>query len=183
MSLTLSLGSQCYIRAVADRSIKLVEWHLNHGAQLELHTGPGGDPLTRAAAMSSLSIVRILIKYGASLENTDALIGATASIEHNSDVIKTMEYLLDEGLDVNHVQKLRYTDQDTIFDGTALHRAVEREDAERLQLLLDRGADPSIIGVLGKTPLEVARIFKRQAIVEILEKHGERNVEHPTIDS
>ncbi|OCK72688.1 hypothetical protein K432DRAFT_412068 [Lepidopterella palustris CBS 459.81] len=66
----------------------------------------------------------------------------------NPEPIKIMAYLLD--------------------NGTALHQAVERQDAERVRFLLQRGANRNIKGFQGFTPIEAAEIMGLNEMADIL---------------
>lgn len=158
--------------AVSSNNEKLVDWHLSHGADPNIHTGAGGTPLERAAFQTTLHIVKSLVTHGAKLHDTEALIAAAANKNRSREPIRIMEYLLDQGVDINYGQKLGNPMSDTLFRGTALHRAVESEDAERVQLLLQRGANPDIKGEHGLTPLEAAERSQFIEMAEILRKQG-----------
>lgn len=143
----------------------LVDWLLIHGADPNLQKDYISAPLVLAACRGYLNIVKSLIKYGANLKDTDALSWVTSNDDVTAKPLEMMEYLLDVGVDVNHVQKAQTPSKAYInlFLGTALHHAVESRDVRRLELLLARGADWTLRNVRGFAPLEKA---KRRRYVE-----------------
>ncbi|KAI9766044.1 MAG: hypothetical protein M1839_005035 [Geoglossum umbratile] len=150
------------------KSDKLVDWHLEHGADPNLHTGRGGTPLERAAVEGSAHVVKSLVSHGARLEGSDVLIAAAASTNENPEPIKIMEYLLDSGVDINRLQRVHDPDAETLSTGTALHQAVGRDDAERVRFLLRKGANRDIKGFRGLTALEAAEAMGFSGVAEIL---------------
>lgn len=88
-----------------------------------------------------------------------------------------MSYLLDRGADVNKVEwshsEARFNSIEARVNGgrgygTALHVAASCGNAEKLLLLLSRGADRGIHDTLGRTALEVADDAGMDGIVAIL---------------
>ncbi|KAH0555920.1 hypothetical protein GP486_006133 [Trichoglossum hirsutum] len=150
------------------KSDKLVDWHLEHGADPNLHLGRGGTPLERAAVEGSVHAVKSLMSHGARLEGSDALIAAAASMNENPEPIKIMAHLLDSGVDINRLQNVRDPDAATPLTGTALHQAVERGDAERVRFLLQRGANRDVKGFQGLTALEAAEAMRLNQMADVL---------------
>ncbi|KAI9760178.1 MAG: hypothetical protein M1840_002595 [Geoglossum simile] len=150
------------------KSDKLADWHLEHGADPNLHNGRGGTPLERAAVEGSTHVVKSLVSHGARLEGSDVLIAAAASINENPEPINTMVYLLDSGVDINRLQTVHDPDAAPLCTGTALHQAVGRKDAERVRLLLKKGANRDIKGFRGLTALEAAEGMSFGGMAEIL---------------
>lgn len=165
--------------AISHNHPELVRWHLSHGADPDLHTGDKIDALAIAAARNSLSMVQCLIEYGASIRGTKALLAAAGLKDKTPETIMIIRLLVDIGVDVNYVEepreKLIY---ESWFRGTALHYAVEIQDEERVMLLLELGADPSVKGTAGFTLLEAAKLSAEEfggfdIIMKILQEHGE----------
>ncbi|KAH0556967.1 hypothetical protein GP486_005243, partial [Trichoglossum hirsutum] len=150
------------------KSSKLTDWHLEHGADPNLHSGRGGTPLERAATGGSVHVVKSLVSHGARLEESDALIAAAASMNGSPEQIKIMSYLLDNGIDINRSERVREPDAATLLTGTALHQAVNRGIAERVRFLLQRGASRDIKGFRGLTALEAAEAKGLSEMAEIL---------------
>jgi ankyrin repeat protein len=72
--------------------------------------------------------------------------------------------------DINQLEPETDSDahQVTFYTGTALHRAVESDDPEHVRFLMRRGADRTIKGAMGMTPLEVAERKHLHEIANIL---------------
>jgi ankyrin repeat protein len=66
----------------------------------------------------------------------------------------------------------RRLDQWDIPQATPLHCAADQNRAELATLLLDRGADPSVVAGNGFTPLDVADFQHATEVVALLERHG-----------
>ena len=69
-----------------------------------------------------------------------------------------MKYLISKGIDVNHVTRKW---------GTPLHHAIRCGSKEKIQLLLDNGADVSITTLNGQTIADMARSSSREDIREL----------------
>ncbi|OCK73027.1 ankyrin [Lepidopterella palustris CBS 459.81] len=149
-------------------SDKLTDWHLEHGADPNLHSGTRNTPLVLAAYWGSVHVVKSLVSYGAKLEGTEAVIAAAASMNENPEPIKIMAYLLDSGVDIDRLQCVDEAEATTFFTGTALHQAVEKQDVERVRFLLQRGANRNIKGFRGFTPIEAAEIMGLNEMTDIL---------------
>jgi ankyrin repeat protein len=115
-------------------------------------------PLADAAVLSDPTALRTLLSYGAT--DPDAMFHAIGlRRQHNGTA--TMEALIENGADVNYVSR-RWS--------TPLHRAIRVYDEEKLMLLLDHGADPSVRSLGGRwSALEVAMDLGRADLVDVME--------------
>lgn len=165
-------------QAVAQGDEILVDWLLIHGADPNRQKDYISAPLVLAACHGHLHIVKSLIKHGANLKDTDVLSWVTSNDDEAAKPLEMMEYLLDVGVDVNHVQKVQTPSKAYInrFLGTALHHAVKSRDVRRLELLLARGADWTLKDVKGFTPLEKAKRYRHVGSIRILAP-----LENPTL--
>jgi ankyrin repeat protein len=77
-------------------------------------------------------------------------------MSENPEPIKIMEYLLESRISIDHIQNVYDPAAATLSTGTALHQALERKDVERVQFLLQSGANRNIKGSRGLTALEGA---------------------------
>ena len=151
----------------------LVFWHLQRGADPNLPSSRGLTPLVYAAQSSTLPIIKLLITDGANVHNTIALHAAAESDEaDHSGRLEIMKFLLDQGAGVNLMEpkfdSSRRRQLDSMFRGTALHRAVKSKDPERVKLPLRRGVNRHMKGVEGSTPPEVAEARELKEITDLL---------------
>jgi ankyrin repeat protein len=84
-----------------------------------------------------------------------------AQAQRSSDDVDTLTFLLDNKADPN-LQALNN-------GNTALHFAITSGDhSQKVLLLLQRGANPTIKNSWGKTPLELAKFYKRNQCIATL---------------
>lgn len=146
----------------------LVKWFLDHGADPNLHGARNLSPLDTAAYSSTIAVIALLLEHGAKLQNSNALHAAT----RRPNGIPMMAYLLDRGFDINaieHQYSPEYFERMKVHGfGTALHSAVRKGKKDRIQFLLDRGADREIRSTGGKTPAQWAKRYQLDDCFEIL---------------
>ncbi|KAF2120141.1 ankyrin repeat-containing domain protein [Lophiotrema nucula] len=143
----------------------LLRWLLEKGANPNTRStralgscGPKITPLSCAALEPETLGLEILLEYGASMDN-EALFHAID--RHMSGTIAHLKILLDHGADINHWTR-RW--------GAPLHFAVRCNTEDKLKYLLDRGADPTIRDLVGRTPAEVALADGKHNLYEILRR-------------
>lgn len=142
--------------------------------QLALGVKPNGadrTALIESIYHNQLAIAELLVRYGADMEhqwmsgepNGPPL--AWALMYGESDIAKML---------LRHGARADYKPR---FSGanTALHMAVELNDAELVKLLLNKGADPNAIDMAEVTPLMLAEAYKRPEIVSILRRAGAKS--------
>ena len=147
----------------------LVHWFLSHGASPDAAAPQNArTPVASACAKAPLEIVRLFYAYDAS--HLDVLQSAAESpVEGRLDV---MRFLLDGGANIDAV-KWEHNEEAymtwTLFGlGTALHYAAKGGYADRVELLLKRGAKVDVMDSNGETPLEVARRNGRDDVIALL---------------
>lgn len=133
-----------------------VKWLLDHGADPNVPGERGATPLATAALRPSIAVLELLLAYGAEL---DARALYNAIDRRGQGGIPVMRFLLDRGVDVNAPSRQWCT---------PLHYAVRGADKERIQLLLDRGADTTIKGALGQTAAERAKSMGNMEIHDLI---------------
>lgn len=133
-----------------------VKWLLEHGADPNVRGKRGITPLATAALYPSTAILELLLSHGAELD-PQALYKAICPRGRGGMPI--MRFLIDRGIDVNSPSKPW---------PSPLHYAVYVGDKERVQLLLDKGADRTCKGALGQTAAERAKSKGRLDIYEII---------------
>ncbi|MBN2270416.1 MAG: ankyrin repeat domain-containing protein [Sedimentisphaerales bacterium] len=143
--------------------VNRVKSFLKEGADInEKRTTRQRTPLDYAVKGGKVEAVRLLIAEGADINagDKDTPVLIQAVISGNTEIAGL---LLANGADLNVVgSSMRMT---------ALHTAVLRGNKEMVQLLIDKGADVNV-KVGGRTALDVAKLLKRQEIIDLLKKHG-----------
>jgi ankyrin repeat protein len=165
--------------------LELVEWLLNHGADVNAHYVEYDAPLHLAVDRGHLQIVRLLIEHNADVNNQGHLgnspLHEAASQDRdfrqygklsNRDLLDYMRVLLDHGADPNARDN---------HDATPLHHTSwwERDgyvyrhgSVEGARLLLKYGAIIDAEDSEGKTPLELASEHGHHDMVACLKEHG-----------
>lgn len=123
---TSQRGTTPFHRAVASLDNELIQYLLDHGAEINLHT----------AADETASMIAV---------------GARGS---EAAIIATLRLLHAAGADVNVVRRIRYITRD--HGGTALHEATERNLKKVMTELVELGADPNRKDEDGLTALDYA---------------------------
>lgn len=137
---------------------------LANGADVNASDFWGKTPLMLAAAEGQLHVVTALVAAGADVsltndETADAL--ARAIAKGHEDVVAA---LLNAGADVNSNARLI---------GTPLMQATRfGKSSTLLQLLLSRGADPSLPTALGYTPMAWAKFVRNRPAYEVMQQAG-----------
>jgi len=142
-----------------------VRWFLEHGADPNLPSLPSPDmpwsydvtPFATAALNATPTVLDILISFGAELDSK-ALYNAISCGSNNGGGIPIMKYLIDHGIDVNARSRR---------GSTPLNCAVRRGDKERVRLLLNSGADRTVVSS-GMTAAEFALRIGEHEIYEML---------------
>jgi len=150
----------------------LIRWHLSHGADPNIIDFRAQDPCIYAAYAGNLESVKALMEGGCSVAETRGLIGAAMAKEFSFEIA---EYLLGLGVDIDRLERDE-DDEGLPRDvgkaafGTALHRAVESEDLERVKFFLQQGADPTVKGLRPQslTAIELAELYDLPEILAAL---------------
>jgi ankyrin repeat protein len=175
------LGAACH-----SGDLKIVEWLLNHGVDVNAHYNEGDAPLHEAVDYGHLQILQMLIKHNADVhirgrrEESPLHLAACRSrnphshgSEINRDLVDFMQVLLDHGADPNARD---------IYNATPLHHsswwkrvdytAYRHGSVEGARLLLKYGAIIDAEDNEGKTPLQLALEHGRHDMVACLKEHG-----------
>lgn len=151
---------------------ELTKWLLNHGADPNITFGKDFTPISMALYRAPFSIIKLLLDGGGSIERGQLLHHASQRV--NSDRLEVVAFILDNG-GLQNINKTLY--QDSLTDwvdeelfglGTPLHGAAEDGALDVIELLLARGADPSIKDSKGLLPIDRARREGHQKAVESL---------------
>ena len=168
------MGSAVHI-AVRCCNIELLTYILEHGAD------PGRTPecsrygyfftpIEDAALVDSVEAARVLVKYGATFEATEAL-EIAASFGH----LEMTRCLIDLGTDANYIRGLRDPEWDNCQSRCTgpLHSATKNGHYDVVELLLAHGADSQLQDISGMTAKDVALNAGNQSILDLLEKFEE----------
>jgi ankyrin repeat protein len=134
------------------------------GAAVNVKDMNGNTPLIAAVILGATNLTKLLLRYGAKVNDVDS-VGDTALMQAvyfkaPEPLIKT---LLDAGAYVNG--------QSYVTRATALQTAVEyQSDPATILLLLDAGADPTILDSQGNSALSFAKGKHKTDIVALLGK-------------
>lgn len=136
----------------------MVEFLLQHGGDPTVITDDWGfDALTTIAGHNHPDIVEAIIRAGWPVEPRHL---AQAGLEERlAEVLGREPHRLGELVDMGHF------DGDT---GTLLHIAVNERRPDTVTFLLGRGADPNATDSRGRTPLQLARGDKGEAMRDAL---------------
>lgn len=132
------------------------------GADVNTLNDFGGSPLSEAAGLGSLELVKYLLSVGAKLKIPEQkeLVLHAAVRSGSTELVKV---ILDAGAEVNDVESL---------DETALHVAAEDDHVEIVRLLLAAGADPNAKRIFDETPIDVATRCGATKVQDELLRHS-----------
>ena len=170
--------STALLAACMTGIVDIVQWLLDHGADVNAQSGDSTRPIVSAVGFGHLQVVRTLIEYNADtniwMDFGEGLLHRAASPNFKNHQIAIMQLLLDHGANPNA--------QDN--DGsTPLHNSSWRQkghflptqgSVEGTRLLLKYGAIIDAEDNEGRTPLQLALEHDRQDIVACLREHGAR---------
>jgi hypothetical protein len=123
---------------------------------------------------ATLEIIRLLLGAGADPNHASYSRTPLSLAVHNED-IEVTTVLLDGGAKPagecwSPLSKLPKPKGGLAFFCNAIHTAAEKGRTDIVRLLVDRGADRSVVNHEGKTALEIARERGHDEIVKVLEK-------------
>lgn len=143
---------------MAIKDTDLVLWFLSHGANPNATYGLDKTPLSIAVRDASFDVIRILFDHGGSIEYGQLL--HFAAIRGLPDRLDVLNYLLNKGAPVNKLMfenDMNSYEQEEMYGlGTPLHSAASAGCLGMTDMLLSRGADPSIRNSRGKLAVEEA---------------------------
>jgi ankyrin repeat protein len=142
---------------------KIVQFLLDHGAEIDLPDIYGETALHKAIGEGNRQIVRTLLDKGASLGWVKSSGSTALHIAAISGDVDTVQLLLDRGANLEAVDS---------HEATALHIAASNGDLDIVQLLLDRGANLEAVDYNGSTALHIAASSGEVDTVQLLLDKG-----------
>lgn len=157
------LGETALHYLSVENQIEGVQVLVANGAEINTLNDVGGTPLSEAASLGYVDLVKYLLSTGAQLhiEGQHAPTLHEAVRSGNHEMVKA---ILEAGADVNEIASL---------DETALHVAAEEDgNVEIVQLLVAAGANLYAKRIFDETPLAVARRVGAEKVVKMLVRLG-----------
>ena len=140
-------------------SILLIE----NGAKINVLDIDGGSPLSEAIVNNYLNLVKMLIKYGASLELKNSKTGQTPLLLAVSREFKISKLLIEAGANIKAL--------DTLGDNVLIG-AVLNSDQKSIRYLIKNGADINHKNKRKQTPLDFAQ---KKEIIKLLLSYGAKH--------
>ncbi len=147
-------------QAILRRKAAIALLLLDRGADAQAPDPAGRTPLHLAVERDEAEIIAALLARKADPARRDKIGWTPLHHAAAKDRLEIARLLLDAGLDPN-VRSER--------GGTPLHEAAASGGAEMVRLLLARGTDPSVRSGTGVTALDIAREFRNEAAIAVLE--------------
>ena len=149
------------MKAARYNYLKMAEFLVEKGADLESTNYDGNTPLQFAAYEGKITMVKFLLEKGADINaknktNWNALM--QAALEGFEEVTI---FLLENGSEMDVIG--------TEKGGTALMLAALNDSRKTVKLLLEKGVDKTIRDKKGRTALDYAKKYHNKEIVELLE--------------
>ena len=143
-----------------------MSWLLSHGADPNATCGLDITPLSIAIRDAPFENIQILFDHGGSIEHGQLL--HFAAIRDLPDRVEVLNYLLDKGALINSIMYENSADsyeQEKLSGlGTPLHSAATTGHLDMVNILLSRGADPSIKNSWGRLAVEEAEYYGRSEV-------------------
>lgn len=182
-------GETALIQACRRDSVTLIKRLLSSGADADVKSEDGRTPIGEACKIGNLSIVKLLLRKGASFHGYNVLtalrcghleltrflvnrgcdidfVGARGStllgLALEKNITSMIEFLVRKGADVNRLSD----------DQTPLIYAVLNRNTKILKLLLRTGADANGQNVVRRTALHAAASIGDVAAAKLLVSHG-----------
>jgi ankyrin repeat protein len=153
-----SLGETALHLLVLGESHDAIRSILALGAEVDAICGAGESPLSLAASLGRVEVVRILLDAGALIE-TEGQLEPTLHKGVRSGKVEIVRVLLDAGANVNQLAD---------FAEAPLHIASEEGFSDVVELLLSRGADATLKSTFGGTAIDMARAAGNEACIALL---------------
>ena len=140
------LGETALHYLAVENQLEAVRTLVEYGAEVNTVNKCGGTPLSEAASLGYVDLVRYLLAVGAQI-HVEGQGEPTLNCGTNSGNTEIVRMLLNTGADVNIRNDI---------GETPLHLAAGKDNLELVQLLVNCGADIRAKRIFDETPLEVA---------------------------
>jgi ankyrin repeat protein len=159
------LGETALHYLAVENQIDAVRTLVTRGANVNTLSDVGGTPLSEAASLGYVDLVKYLLSVGARLK-VDGQSEPTIHEAVRSGKPDMVKLILEAGAEVNEIASL---------DETPLHVAAEEdENTEIVRILVAAGADLQARRIFDETPLAVAQRAGAAKVAEELVRLGAR---------
>ena len=162
---SMSEADKALVQSAFDGQLAKVQVLVEKGAAVDAVGGKDRTALMWAAANGHTEVVKYLHSKGADINAKDGDNQTALMLATRRSYVPTVEFLLENGAEVN-VQSFKQQ-----ISALMIAAAVGSETI--VQMLLDHGADKSLVGLGGWTALDRARQFEHPAVVVLLEDPSE----------
>lgn len=158
-------GQTFLLKAVTAGNIDIVSLLIDQGANVNYQDSLGNTALSYASRENIIEIVSLLINKGAKVDmqdnsgNTPLSLALTYNYRCNMEVA---EFLIKNGANINNQDKNGYT---------PLINAVIQKKQENVNLLMDKGANISIVNNNGVTAYDIAALNKFYYLMVLINPH------------
>ena len=161
----------------ASRVLDVVQWLLDHGADVNAQGYNGYSPLHNAVCDGQLQAFQMLIEHNADIHIQNAfgmtpLHDAAAGYEIRSDHVDIMQLLLEHGANPNARDNNNSTPLHHSSWSKTGNYPPNRGTVEGTRLLLQHGAIKDAEDNKGRTPLQLALEHGHEDIATCLKEHG-----------
>ncbi|EFN66941.1 L-asparaginase [Camponotus floridanus] len=145
--------------ACCEGDIKVVRCLLKMGANIHIKDRFDRTPLTDAIEYDRHEIIKLLLQCGAHFHGNALLIGERMCAAASVGNTKRLQSYLLAGADLS---------QKDVSGRTPLHFAALHNHPETIEFLLENGADPHCLDILGQTAAELAETVRAENATRLL---------------
>ncbi|XP_025073907.1 L-asparaginase isoform X2 [Pogonomyrmex barbatus] len=155
--------------ACCEGDLKVVRRLLKMGANVHIKDRFDRTPLTDAIEYDRHEIIRVLLQCGAHLHGEAMMIGEKMCAAATIGNTKRLQSYLLAGADLS---------QKNISGRTPLHFAALHDHVETTKFLMDHGADPRCVDMLGKTAADLAEAARAAGATRLLAPFKQNGVQY-----
>jgi len=167
-----------------------IENHILRGANFDAHDAEGLTPLHHAAKAGDLSVLRVLLDYGADVQAMSDRVSYSTPLmtAYNAKQLEAAGLLRAHGAlyDMHHaagagdlggMEQLvavdpEFLEHPNLARQTPMHTAAFQGQLEAVAYLMEHGADPESMSLAAHTPFSTAAMNNHADIVEYMVEHG-----------